>query len=56
MKLSQEVTFELSPEQQEETRPGLAFSSVICVAPAVSGANHELECMEPGRQSAGGRT
>lgn len=49
--LSQAVTFDLSPEQ-EETRSGLVFWSVMCVALVVPGADDGLKWLVPGRQSA----
>lgn len=44
---SQAVTFKLSPEQ-EETRPGLVFWFVMCVA-LVPGADDELRWLESGQ-------
>lgn len=49
------MTFELNPEQQEETRPGLALWFVMCMVPVVPGTDDELEWQELGRQSADGQ-
>lgn len=46
--LSQAVTFDLSPEQ-EEARSGLVFWSVMCVALVVPGADDGLKWLAPGR-------
>ena len=46
--LSQEVTFELNPKQ-EESRPTLAFWFVMCMAPVVVRGDSELKWLEPGK-------
>lgn len=40
--LSHEVIFELSPDDPEKTRPGLAFWFVMCLEPVIPGADNKL--------------
>lgn len=47
--LSHEVTLELSPDDLEKTRLGLAFWLVMCMVPVIPGTDNKLKWLEPGK-------